>query len=93
MSFQTHANIALLKYVLTARDRGIDYAPDNGGPHTVVIGRMLYGQAQAWARDMVEAHADNVRVDGKAAWFEAMRLVDERIRGYIASNNLAKRAA
>lgn len=93
MSFAQNANGLLLHHVLTGRDRGIDYAPDNGGPHTVVIGRMLYAQAQAWASDRKEAYDDEQCVDGRQRWVEAMALVDQRIRGYLASNGLAKVAA
>lgn len=92
MSWRDNANGLLLRHVLSGRDRGIDYAPDNGGPHTVVIGRMLYRQAMAWADDMAEAQADCVRVDGRKAWDEALALVDDRIRKYIAANKLERAA-
>lgn len=93
MSWEQNANILLLRHVVTARERGIDYAPDNGGPHTVYIGRILYGQAQAWATDQTEARADKVKTDGRAAWEDCMRLADERIRAYMKSNGIAEARA
>lgn len=89
MSWQQNANALLLRHVTTAGARGMDYAPDNGGPHTVYIGRMLYRQAQAWAADMAESRADNARLDGRKAWADAMALVDERIRKYLATERAA----
>lgn len=74
----------------------IDYAPDSvydsrarcvkPGQHTVVIGRMLHGQAMAWAADMREARAEGRQLDGKQTWHAAMQLADERIRAYIANH-------
>lgn len=92
MSWQQNANMLLLSHVLTGRDRGIDYAPDNGGQHTVYIGRILHAQAQAWATDQAEARADNVKTDGRATWADAMRLADERIRAYLQTIDRARAA-
>jgi hypothetical protein len=92
MSFSAHANIALLRHVLSASERGIDYAPDNGGPHTVYIARILHETAQAWAVGRKADYDDNVPVDGKASFIEAMKLADDRIRQYCAANKLARAA-
>ena len=86
MSWHSNANILLLRHVMTASSRGMDYAPDNGGQHTVVIGRMLFAQAQAWAADQAESQADKTKTDGRAAFIAAMQLADERIRSYVAKH-------
>lgn len=91
MSFAVSANILLLNHLLTSRERGIDYAPDNGGPHTIYIADMMRRQAQAWAVDRTEAFNEGRAVDGGAMWRECMQLVDERVRAYVGK--LAKVAA
>lgn len=86
MSFAINANLFLMQHVWTARQRGIDYAPDNGGPHTHAIARMLYSQAQSWAVGRKADFEDNVPVDGAQTWRDAMASIDDRIRSYCASH-------
>jgi hypothetical protein len=102
VSFRDNANKLLLQHMLTAKARGMDYAPDTSyeqlranklGKHTLVIGRMLHSQAQAWAADRQEAFDDGVPVNGRAQWDEAMRLADERVVAYLEANGFRPKAA